>query len=86
MECHYPSDLSDVQWQLLEPLLPARCRFGRKPICRRRILNAILYVNRTGCQWRALPKDFPHWKTVYNIFWDWRQSGLWQRIHDRLVQ
>ena len=70
MDSHYPSDLSDMQWQLIEPLLPPRCRRGRKPIRRRRILNAILYVNRTGCPWRALPKDFPHWKTVYNIFWD----------------
>jgi putative transposase len=49
-------------------------------------LNAILYINRTGCQWRALPNDFPKWKTVYTIFWRWRQDGVWQRIHEALCR
>ena len=80
----YPSDLSDGQWQIIQPLLPKQSQRGRKPICRRKILNAILYLNRTGCQWRALPRDFPNWKTVYNIFWNWRNEGLWQTIHDKL--
>jgi len=80
----YPSDLSDGQWQIIQPLLPKQSKRGRKPICRRKILNAILYLNRTGCQWRALPRDFPNWKTVYNIFWNWRNEGLWQTIHDKL--
>ena len=48
------------------------------PVDRRAIVNAILYVNRTGCQWRALPHDFPKWKTVYTVFWRWRKAGLWQ--------
>ena len=57
----YPSDLTDEQWQLIEPLLPPPSRVGRpRRICRRRIMNAILYVNRTGCQWRQLPSDFPN--------------------------
>jgi putative transposase len=51
---------------------------------RRRIFNAILYVNRTGCQWRALPHDFPKWKTVYTVFWRWRKASLWQQINDAL--
>jgi putative transposase len=80
----YPTDLTDGQWKLIQPLLPKVTRRGRPPIDRRRILNAILYVVRTGCQWRMLPREFPHWKTVYNCFWLWRRSGLWQRIHDRL--
>jgi putative transposase len=50
------------------------------------ILNAILYVNRTGCQWRALPHDFPKWNTVYTIFWRWRRDGVWQRIHEALCR
>jgi len=48
------------------------------------VINAVLYVARTGCQWRQLPHDFPHWKTVYNIFWNWRNDGTWQRIHGKL--
>jgi putative transposase len=84
MSQDYPSDLTDGQWQLLRPLLPKAAKRGRPPWDRRVILNAILYVVRTGCQWRQLPHDFPNWKTVYNVFWQWRQSGLWQRIHDHL--
>ena len=86
MKCRvqYPSDVTDRQWQLIRQLLPPRSRRGRPPIDRRRIVNAILYVVRTGCQWRMLPKDFANWSTVYGIFWRWRNDGTWQRIHDRL--
>lgn len=80
----YPSDLTDEQWQIVKKLLPKPARRGRRPIDRREILNAILYVDRTGCQWRALPHDFPKWKTVYNVFWQWRKDGVWQAVHDRL--
>ena len=80
----YSSDISDRQWQLIRQLLPGRSRLGRRPIDRRRIINAILYVVRTGCQWRMLPKSFPNWSTVYGIFWNWRNDGVWQRIHDKL--
>jgi len=80
----YPSDLTDEQWQIIRPLLPRRSKRGRPPIDRRVILNAIMYVNRTGCQWRALPSDFPKWRTVYTVFWRWRQAGVWQGIHDAL--
>jgi putative transposase len=68
----------------LRGLLPKPARRGRKPLDRRWVLNAILYVVRTGCQWRALPKDFPHWKSVYTVFWRWRRQGVWTRVHDRL--
>jgi len=81
---HYASDLTDRQWQVLRQLLPKPSRRGRKPICRRWVVNAILYVTRTGCQWRLLPADFPKWSTVYGIFWRWRRDGVWERIHDAL--
>ena len=86
MKCRtqYPSDLTNRQWELIRQLLPPRLRRGRKPIARRQIVNAILYVARTGCQWRMLPQDFPNWSTVYGIYWKWRNDGVWQRIHDRL--
>ena len=81
----YPSDLTDEQWQLIEPLMPPVSRFGRpREVCRRQVVNAILYVNRTGCQWRQLPSDFPKWRTVYHLFWHWQLWDLWQEIHDAL--
>lgn len=83
-EVKYPSDVTDRQWQLIRGLLPARSRRGRKPIHRRRIINAMLYVVRSGCQWRMLPGSFPNRSTVYGIFWRWRNDGTWQRIHDAL--
>ena len=82
----YPSDLSDRQWQLIRALLPKVARRGRRPICRRWVLNAIWYVVRTGCQWRQLPHDFPNWKTVYTIFWRWRRDGVWQQLHEALCR
>ena len=86
MKCrtHYPSDLTNRQWQSIFRLLPPRSRRGRRPIDRRLIINAILYVVRSGCQWRMLPKCFPNWSTVYGVFWNWRNDGTWQRIHDKL--
>lgn len=82
---HYPSDLTDEQWQVIEPLLPKRSKVGApQTVDRRRLLEGILYVNRSGCSWRSLPHDFPNWNTVYGVFWCWRLDGTWQEIHDRL--
>jgi len=82
---NYPSDLSDEAWQVLDPLIPEVKRGGRPAAHERReIVNAILYVLRTGCQWRALPHDLPPWKTVYSYFRTWRLDGTWQRVHDAL--
>ena len=67
-ERKYPSDLTDEQWQILKRLIPARARRGRPPVDRRQVINAILYVVRSGCQWRMLPGDFPKWSTVYGVF------------------
>lgn len=81
----YPTCLSDEQWKILQRLLPPQADRGRpRTVCRRRILNAILYVLRSGCAWRLLPHDFPKWKTVYGLFLRWRDDGTWQRIHDAL--
>ena len=81
----YSSDLSDEQWQLIEPLLPPPSRWGApQTVDRREIVNGVLYVNRTGCAWRLLPHDLPNRNTVYGVFWNWRRDGTWQRIHDRL--
>jgi len=80
----YSSDLTYEQWQSIRQLLPKPARRGRRPIDRRKILNAIFYLVRTGCQWRMLPRDFPNWNTVYGVFRRWRDDGTWQRIHDRL--
>lgn len=82
----YPSDLSDAEWQKIEPLIPKpRTNRGRKrkhPI--REILNAIFYLLRAGCAWRMLPHDFPPWKTVYHYFRLWRKDGTWERINAAL--
>ena len=81
----YPSDLSDAQWELLAPLVPAP-KTGGRPLKhdRRTIVDAILYVTRTGCQWRALPHDFPPWSTVYDLFRQWRDTGVWERANEVL--
>src|SRR5260221_13078394 len=74
----YPSDLSDAEWKLLEPLIPAPKAGGRPAIhSRREIVNAIRYVLRNGCGWRAIPDDFPPYTTVYDYFRTWRDSGVW---------
>jgi putative transposase len=81
----YTSDLTDEEWQILEPLLPpgkpgGRCRKYRM----RDVMDAIQYVLRAGCAWRLVPHDLPHWQTAYHYFRIWRQDGTWQRIHDQL--
>jgi transposase len=81
----YPSDLSDAEWRLIEPLVPAAKRGGRPARwSRREILNGILYVVRTGSQWRALPHDLPPWQTVYCYFRQWRNAGVWEELHTGL--
>jgi transposase len=81
----YPSDLTDQEWAILEPLIPAAKEGGRRRTTdMRNVLNAILYVDRTGCQWRALPHDFPPWSTVWSYFRAWRDDGTWKRMHTTL--
>jgi putative transposase len=81
----YSSDLSDAEFALFFPLLPAPKRRGRKPTCAREVLNALFYLIRSGCPWRYLPKDFPPFTTVQNRFYAWRDSGLWTQIVSVLV-
>jgi len=82
MRKKYPTDLTDEGWQVLEPLVP-EIKPGGRPAdyTRREILNAILYVLRSGCQWRMLPHDLPNWQTVYTYYRNWRIDGTWERIH-----
>jgi putative transposase len=83
----YASDMTDAEWKLIEPLMPARSWLGRpRAISLRVIMNAILYVAASGCQWRALPKDFPPYSTVQYYFYKWRGSGLWRTINEALVR
>ena len=77
----YASDVTDEEYDLIEPLLPPARRGGRRRTTDlREVLNAILYLVRTGCQWRMLPKDFPPWSTVYGYFRRFWQEGIWHRI------
>src|SRR3954468_20362968 len=81
----YPSDLTDEEWALVEPHLPPpRQRSRHKSPERRDVLDAILYVLTTGCQWRALPKDFPPRSTVHDYFVDWHGDGTLTRVHNAL--
>jgi transposase len=81
----YDSDLTDEQWRLIEPLLPPPATAGRREKHpRREIVNAILYVVRTGCAWRLLPREFPPWQTVFWYFKRWRADGSLDRLHDAL--
>ena len=82
---HYPSDLTDAQWALIEPHLPAEPGGGRpRKTDLRDVVDAILYILRTGCQWRYLPMDFPPKSTVWRYFDRWRRDGTLDRIHDPL--
>jgi transposase len=77
----YPSDTSDEQWALIEPLLPPVNLGGRpEKHPRRAVVDAILYVARTGCAWRQLPADFPPWQTVYWYFVRWEQAKATEKI------
>lgn len=83
----YPTDLSDAEWQRIEPYLPAPKPGGRPRVHPlREILNAIFYIVRSGCTWRMLPHDLPPWKTVYHYFRLWRKDGTWERINSALRQ
>ncbi len=81
----YPSDVTAGQWRLIEPSIPPP-RWGGRPRAHdmREVVNAMLYVVRTGCSWRQLPHDFPPWETVYRYFRHFQRDGTWERMHDRL--
>ena len=78
----YPSDVSDREWSIIEPLLPKSKSRGRKrDTDLREVVNAIFYLLEEGCQWRALPHDFPHWSTVRTYFDKWNRSRMWYQIN-----
>src|SRR5256884_1962300 len=82
----YASDLTDAEWALIAPQMPAVKRLGRpRETELRAVLDAILYIARTGCQWRMLPKDFPPFTTVQGYFYDWRDNGLFEKINFALL-
>ena len=87
----YATDLTETEWLLLEPLLPRRVRGQGQPgrptaVDLRAILNALLYLNRTGCQWRLLPHEFPNHNTVRYYFDKWRDDGTWERLNAELAK
>jgi len=85
----YPTDLTDEQWERLDPLLPrpkSGTPKGGHPVTvdRREVVNAIFYHLRAGGSWRMIPHDLPAWQTVYGLFRDWRLAGVWDRVHAAL--
>ena len=82
----YSSDTTDAEWAVLAPLLPAARRLGRpRTVNVREIVNGILFLATSGCQWRQLPKDFPPMTTVQRYFYRWRDDGTWETINHALV-
>ena len=81
----YPSDLTDRQWDCIKELIPPAKPGGRpRELDMRAVINAILYLVTTGCQWRMVPREYPAWQSVYSYFQQWRDDGTWQRVHDSL--
>ena len=82
----YPSDMSDKEWAIIEPLVPLPKHRGRpRTTNMRELINAIFYIGHTGCQWRALPKDFPPWTTVQRYFTTWTDEGVLIKFNDAMV-
>jgi putative transposase len=79
-----PSDLTDEQWPLVEPLIPVYPGGRPRKTSMRAVVNAVFYILRTGCQWRYLPKDYPPKSTVWGYFNEWRLNGTLETIHDSL--
>ena len=83
----YPSDLTDAEWEILEPLIPALSPLAvNVKYTRREIVNGILYVLRSGCPWRLVPHDLPAWGTLYDYFRTWRDDGTWDHVQKSLLK
>ena len=82
----YPSDLSDEQWALVSNYFIRKKRTALRKYPIRELLNAVLYLTKTGCQWRQLPDNYPPWETVYSFFRREKKRGTWEVIMDALVQ
>lgn len=84
---HYASDMTDAEWRLIARKLPGRRRLGRpRKVDLRKVVEAVLFILSTGCQWRALPREFPPYSTVQGYFYAWRDTGRWHRIVRALVR
>lgn len=83
----YPSDLTEAEWEILQPLMPAVRRDVRpRKYELREVVNAIRYLQRTGCSWRMLPHDFPPYRVVFYYFHLWRRTGVWEQVHHALYE
>ena len=83
----YPSDLSDEEWKLIAPLIPPAKRGGKKrTVVMREVVNGLMYILSTGCQWRAIPKDLPPKSTIYDYFDLWTYDRTLDRIHHALYE
>jgi transposase len=81
----YPSDLTDAEWALVAPLIPPGKRGGgKRTVVLREVINGLMYILSTGCQWRAIPKDLPPRSTLYDYFDLWSWDGTLERIHHAL--
>jgi transposase len=81
----YPGDLTDSEWNLVEPLIPPGKRGGdKRTVVMREVVNGLMYILSTGCQWRAIPKDLPPGSTLYDYFDLWSWDGTLDRIHHEL--
>jgi putative transposase len=80
---NYPSDLTDKEWSLIAGCFPTG---NKSKYHKRALLNAVLYIVKSGCQWRMLPKDFPPYSSVWSFFRRARESGLWEKVMDALVK
>ena len=82
----YASDLTDAEWTLIAPFLPAASKLGRpRKTNLRSVVEAILYMASTGCHWRAIPKDFPPYSTVQGYFYAWSRGGIFASLNYSLV-
>jgi len=80
---NYPSDVSDKEWELIEHLFP----YGNKANYHKRsLVNAVFYIEKSGCQWRMLPSDFPPYSSVWSFYRRAKESGLWEKVLDALVK
>jgi len=80
---NYPTNVSNSQWQIISNFLDVE---RNRKYELREIVNAILYLVKTGCQWRMLPADFPKWPLVYYYFSTWQKNGIWEQVHESLVE
>ncbi len=81
----YPTDMHDAEWDIIAPYVNQDSKIGSpRTACMRCVVNAIFYINRTGCQWNMLPKDFPNYGTVFYHYRKWTHDGTWERINTDL--